>query len=86
MNINKFPGTDRIPAEIWKIADMARALYIIITKEWTIGNLPTEWNISSTIAIPKKKGFCTIALIQSAAKIYAKIINNRIKQQAKAFV
>ena len=65
---------------------MARVLHIMIAKAWTTGNLSTKWNISSIIAIPKKKGICTIALIQSAAKIYAEIINKRIKQQAKVFV
>ena len=83
---NGCPGTDGITAEIWKGPRATTAFYLIITKVFENGNLPTEWNISKTIALPKKKGFRTISLIQTAAKIYAKIICNRLRTKAKEFV
>ena len=58
----------------------------IVQYVWEKDEIPNEWNLSLINAIPKKKGFRTVSIINSAAKVYAKILNNRIKDTVNEFV
>lgn len=85
MKNERTPGTDGITSEIWKDKRLQKSLFKMIQQIWKTEELPTEWNESTIKAIPKKKDFRTMSLINSAAKIYAKVLNNRLKNTVQVF-
>ena len=83
---NKCSGNDGIPAEVWKEEVPCKKLHELIVSIWD-DKLPEEWKIGNVIALPKPKGgFRTIALQSSAYKVYAKVVQTRIRDHVKVFV
>ena len=76
MKNGKAPGSDGIASETWKDKSLQPLLLKIVQYVWEKDEIPNEWNLSLINAIPKKKGFRTVSIINSAAKVYAKILNN----------
>src|SRR2546421_1437427 len=84
---NKVPGPDSIPYEFYKLAlpavtDIFETLFNDILKG---SEIPTSWTKSYITLIPKKeedkseiKNWRPIALINSDAKIFLKILANRV--------
>nr|CAI5849928.1 unnamed protein product [Callosobruchus analis] len=86
MRINKSPGVDEIPSELWK-ADIEKTLDSIlplIKHIWIQEVLPTEWPNGIIIKIPKKgdrKDCCNwrgVTLLCSINKILASVMYQRI--------
>jgi len=52
----KAPGTDNIPAELFKYGgnELVKQLHTIIKDIWQKENMPTEWNVSIICPIHKK--------------------------------
>ena len=86
MKNGKAPGSDGIASETWKDRSLQPLLLKIVQYVWEKDEIPNEWNLSHINAIPKKKGFRTVSIINSAAKVYAKVINSLIKDIVKEFV
>ena len=86
MKNGKSPGSDGIASETWKDKALQPMLLKMVQYVWEKDEFPNEWNLSLINAIPKKKGFRTVSIINSAAKVYAKELNNRVKETVKEFV
>lgn len=75
----KAPGSDGIPAEVWKYggANLCNRLYQIITKAWGEGSVPQAWKDASIITI-YKKGDRTDCENYRGISLFARILLNRL--------
>ena len=84
MSNNKAPGLDEIPAEVWKTGILNRPLLDVCNKMLK-GEKPSIWTKSIIIPLPKKgdlsvpPNYRGISLTPIAAKIYNKLLLNRIR-------
>jgi hypothetical protein len=87
LNNGKSPGSDDIPAELWKASgeEGVDLLWRLCTKIWKTGEWPDDWCRAVFVPLPKKgnlkdcSNYRTISLISHASKIMLRIIINRIK-------
>ena len=85
LSVNKSPGIDEIPSEIWKSGVLDVPLLQVCNKMLHYGEKPDLWSKSIIIPIPKKgdlgraENYRGIALTPVASKIYNKMILNRIR-------
>lgn len=81
---NKATGLDEIPAEVWKIGCLNDILLQISNKTYN-GSAPDIWRSGGIIPLPKKgdlgltKNYRGITLSVVAAKVYNKMLLNRIR-------
>lgn len=91
---NKAPGADRITAEHFKhISDGAMGVLTqFFNAVYATGTIPEDWVTSTFIALPKKnkakkcEDHRTICLMSHAAKIFMRIIYNRIYKKCDDFL
>lgn len=84
----KAPGSDGIPAEIWKCGgeQLIDQLYKIVLKAWQEESAPRDWRDASLLAIFKKGdrtecgNYRGISLLSIAGKAFARIILNRLEK------
>ena len=82
----KAPGSDGIPAEVWKHGgdNLSNRLHQLITKAWEEGSVPQAWKDASIVTIYKKGdrtdcgNYRGISLLSIAGKIFARILLNRL--------
>ena len=93
--VNKSPGIDGIPAEVYKHGgeELTRRLHALIDKCWQQKTLPQEFKDVLIIPIFKNKGDCKdcnnyrgISLLAIAGKIMAKIVQKRLAQLAEGML
>ena len=83
---NKATGLDGIPAEVWKFGGLQQELLEMCNSVLN-GDKPDIWSHSGIIPIPKKgdlsdpQSYRGIALTPIAAKIYNRLLLNRIRPQ-----
>lgn len=83
----KAPGSDGIPAEIWKHggANLVDQLHRIIIRAWEEEDVPQEWKDASLVTIFKKGdrtdcgNYRGISLLCIAGKAFARILLNRLE-------
>lgn len=88
---NKAVGTDGLPMEMFKIFEkqeetenVPKFLVELFNKCWEKGEVPNEWNHGLIVPIPKKgdltlvDNYRGIAILNSLARVFMKVINNRI--------
>ena len=82
MKNGKASGIDRIPAEVWKIPQVAIKLHSLITQVWEAKTIPSEWRKAVIVPVPKPKenAFRPISLLVVAHKVYLKLLLRRIEQ------
>ncbi|KAJ8346794.1 hypothetical protein SKAU_G00281950 [Synaphobranchus kaupii] len=86
MKHGKAPSMDSIPIEVWRLPKLKKCLkrFCNATLE---GNRLPEWGISSIVPVPKKgdltipDNYQGISLTQTAAKIYNRLLLNRIRPE-----
>ena len=84
LKISKAFGPDNIPALIWKNNNFHNLLLNLCNHTFTNLNPPTVWNKSQIVPMPKKgdlsvaTNYRGISLMPIAAKIYNKMILNRL--------
>ena len=86
--MNKASGSDRIPAELFKILkdDAVKVLHSICQKIWKTQQWPQDRKRSVFIPVPKKgnakdcSNYHTIVLISHASKVLLKIFQARLQQ------
>lgn len=84
MKLRKAPGLDGLPLEFWKLPKARISLTEFCNKTFR-GCRPAEWGISGIVPIPKKgnltipDNYRGIFLTQVAAKVYNRLILNRIR-------
>ena len=84
MKPGKAPGLDGLTLDLWKLPKVRKVLrsFCIQTFE---GQRPDEWGVSGIVPVPKKgnlsicDNYRGISLTQVAAKIYNRMILNRIR-------
>ena len=90
--MNKSPGIDGIPAEIYKFGgeQLRRKLHELIVKCWQEGMVPQEFKDVMIIPIYKNKGdhkdcsnYRGISLLAIAGKIMAKVVQARLAKLAE---
>lgn len=87
MKNHKSPGSDGIPAELFKVAGSSfiRAFHQLLLKIWIKEEMPEEWNVSIICPIHKKgdrkdcNNYRGISLLNIAYKIFASIMCERLK-------
>ena len=84
--VKKAPGPDKIPAEITKLLILNYPEYFTTLYNQLLKNktFPEEWKRASVVLLEKKKdgvsvGYRPICLIDVAAKVYERLLANRIK-------
>lgn len=85
----KVVGQNGIPSEALKFCEgtTRKKLKDILKRVWTIEGFPSEWRNGITVLIFKKrdvedvKNYRGITLLETAYKVYAAILNKRIKEQ-----
>ena len=84
---HKAPGTDSIPAEVYKAAPiLAEKLQKLFCSIWSQERFPQEWQDSVILPVFKKgdrtecKNYRGISLMSIAAKIFAMILLNRFRK------
>ena len=86
MKNEKAPGLDCLPVEVWKLPRIKKSLLQFCNLTYS-GNRPDEWGISGIVPVPKKgnltikDNYRGISLTQSAAKIYNRLLLNRIRPE-----
>ena len=81
----KAAGLDEIPAEVWKSGSFNNILLDICNGTLLRGEKPQEWSLSGIVPIPKKgdlskaSNYRGISLTSIAAKIFNRLILNRIR-------
>ena len=81
----KASGLDEIPAEVWKSGSFNNILLDICNGTLLRGEKPQEWSLSGIVPIPKKgdlskaSNYRGISLTSIAAKIFNRLILNRIR-------
>ena len=86
--MNKASGSDRIPAELFKILkdDAVKVLHSIYQQIWKTQQWPQDRKRSVFIPVPKKgnakdcSNYHTIVLISHASKLLLKIFQARLQQ------
>ena len=84
MKLRKAPGLDGLPLEFWKLPKARTSLTEFCNKTLQ-GCRPAEWGISGIVPVPKKgnltipDNYRGISLTQVAAKVYNRLILNRIR-------
>jgi len=94
LKTGKAEGEDGIPAEMIKALDpeATHTLMLLCTAIYKKGEWPEDFLISTIVPLEKKpnaqkcEDFRTISLISNASKILLKIINNRLRRAAEAFI
>ena len=82
---SKAPGLDNIPPTVWKEPLLHAELLHFCNDALINGNVPNEWTTAAIIPFPKKgdltkpENYRGISLSPIAAKIYNKLILNRIQ-------
>ena len=85
MSNGKAAGLDEIPAEVWKTGRFNNILLDICNGTLLRGEKPQEWSLSGIVPIPKKgdlskaTNYRGISLTSIAAKIFNRLILNRIR-------
>ena len=85
LSINKSPGMDEIPAEVWKSGALNGPLLDVCNRMLIHGEKPDVWSKSIIIPVPKKgdlsspQNYRGIALTPVAAKVFNKMLLNRIR-------
>lgn len=87
-------GTDKINMELWKYApeSLHKKLLQLLNKCWKNKIIPEDWNVASVISIYKKgdrtnpENYRGISLLNTAYKIYARVLGNRLKTIADAIM
>ena len=88
----KSSGNDGVPSEVYKslvldpecVTPMSIAIYSLLSKVYTSGDIPKEWDHSILVPVPKKgdprnvDSYRPIALINTLLKILCKVVANRI--------
>lgn len=82
----KAPGSDKIPAELIKYGgkEMHYFMFRLCQNIWNDEHLPKTWNEAIIIPMHKKgdktkcKNYRGISLVNSAYKVFAKILLNRL--------
>ncbi len=88
----KTPGLDNINIELLKYlpAEAKSKLLDLFNNYWTQNIIPTEWKTALVIPIFKKglrticENYRGISLLNTTYKVYAKIINNKLKKIMEA--
>ena len=89
---NKAAELDGIPAEVYKVGGdlLPHQLHQLLVKIWANEDIPTHFRDSAIITIYKGKGdrsdcgnYRGISLLAAACKIFARIMNNRLKPLAE---
>ena len=81
---SKSPGLDGIPPAVWKLPDLHEHLLGFCNSALVEGSTPEAWTTASIIPIPKKGdlskpgNYRGISLAPVAAKVYNKLLLNRI--------
>ena len=81
---SKSPGLDNIPPAVWKLPDLHQYLLGFCNAALVNGSIPEAWKTASIIPIPKKGdlskpgNYRGISLAPVAAKVYNKLLLNRI--------
>lgn len=89
---NKASGMDNIPSELLKLQEIQRMLLPIFNDVWTKCELPSLWQLSSLVAIPKKgnlalpSNYRGIALLSSSLKLFNRIIYQRLQPHLEPFL
>ena len=84
MKNGKAPGLDGLPVEFWKLPKVKKSLKMFCNNTYN-GNRPKEWGVSGLTPIPKKgdltktDNYRGISLTQVAAKVYNRLLLNRIR-------
>lgn len=87
----KASGEDEIENEVWKLMPMeiGEELLKLLNKIWRGGGLPRDWRRGIINPIFEKgdrkavKNYRGVTLLSTAYKIYADIINGRLKMQVQ---
>ena len=82
----KAPVGDGIPAEVWKHGgdNLFSSVHQLITNAWKVGYVPQAWKDANSVTIYKKGdrtdcgNYRGISLLSIAAKIFARILLNRL--------
>ena len=88
MKLGKAPGLDGILIEVWQLPKLRKDLLKFCNKTY-LGNKPPEWGISGIVPTPKKgdlnipENYRGISLTQTAAKVYNRLLLNRIRRARK---
>ena len=91
---NKAPGTDNIPAELFKYGgnEIVKHLHTIIKEIWVMKKMPTDWNLSIICPIHKKgdpmecSNYRGVSLLNTAYKILSTILFTRISPFAENII
>ena len=81
---SKAPGLDNIPPSVWKEPLLHEELLYFCNEALLHGNIPDEWKTAAIVPFPKKgdltkpANYRGISLSPTAAKIYNKLLLNRI--------
>jgi exonuclease III len=81
---SKAPGLDNIPPSVWKEPLLHKELLHFCNDALMHGNVPSEWSTAAIVPFPKKgdltkpANYRGISLTPVAAKIYNKLLMNRI--------
>ena len=84
MKPGKAPGLDGLTLDLWKLPKVRRILRRFCVETFE-GRRPDEWGVSGIVPVPKKgnlticDNYRGISLTQIAAKIYNRMILNRIR-------
>lgn len=90
---NKSAGMDGVPPEIWKYGgeDVVGWLYSELKQAWTSSVIPSSWKDAEILLLWKGKGsksdlehYRSIALLASAGKVLAKVLQARIGTYAES--
>ena len=92
LNRGKSPGLDNVPPEVLQHggSTLISRLHQLIQVKWEDGSVPQEWKDAILKSLYKNKGessncnnYRGIALLSSAGKVLAKIINKRLGEIVK---
>jgi sorting nexin-29 len=90
LNNNRSPGTDGIPAELYKHGGTKLLQYIhsIVTDAWERESLPAEWEEGIICPIYKKGGClrCGVMLLNTVYKMFSKILSERLRPKIEAIL
>ncbi|XP_050585091.1 uncharacterized protein LOC126919653 [Bombus affinis] len=92
LKVKKATGEDRLENEVWKYApkEVGEALWKLLRKIWNGERIPEEWEKGVICPIYKKgdkrtaKSYKGVTLIDSTYKIYAGILNERLKAEIES--
>jgi hypothetical protein len=87
----KSPGSDNIPAELWKASGEAgvHMMHKICSKVWKTKAWPQQWAQAIFVPIPKSgdlqncKNYRNVSLLSHASKVLLNIILGRMKQYSE---